>query len=59
MDWSPPLFPDLFPRLTDPLWYLNEKVTDDDSELTQLEHEHTAWVCTQLVCQTSKTKSSL
>lgn len=48
MDWNAPLFPDLFPRLTDPLWFLNEKVTDDDSELTQLEHEHTAWVCVNI-----------
>lgn len=44
MDWNPPLFPDLFPKLTDPLWFNVDNTTDDDTELTQLELEHTAWV---------------
>lgn len=43
---STPLFPDLMPKLTDPLWFNVDKPVDDDTELTQLEHEHTNWVNT-------------
>lgn len=41
---STPLFPDLMPKLTDSLWFNVDKPVDDDTELTQLEHEHTNWV---------------
>lgn len=43
---STPLFPDLTPKLTDPLWFNVDKAVDDDAELTQLEQEHTDWVST-------------
>lgn len=40
---STPLFPDLTPKLTDPLWFNVDKAVDDDAELTQLEQQHTDW----------------
>lgn len=39
-----PLFPDLMPKMVDPLWFSVDKPVNDDTELTQLEHEHTTWV---------------
>ena len=41
---SSPLFPNLTPKLTDPLWFNVDKAIDEDAELTQLEQEHTDWV---------------
>lgn len=39
-----PLFPDLTPKLTDPIWFNVDKAVDEDAELAQLEQEHTDWV---------------
>ncbi|KAL0275806.1 UNVERIFIED_CONTAM: hypothetical protein PYX00_003546 [Menopon gallinae] len=39
-----PLFPDLMPKMVDPLWFSVDKPVNDDTELTQLEHEHTTWL---------------
>lgn len=45
---SVPLFPNLMPKLADPLWFNVDKPVDDDNELTLLEHEHTSWVSKQI-----------
>ena len=42
-----PLWPDLRPRATDPLWFNADKPCDDESEVAALEAEHQAWVSVQ------------
>lgn len=39
-----PLWPNLQPRTTDPLWFNADKPCDDESEVAALEAEHQAWV---------------
>lgn len=39
-----PLWPNLQPRATDPLWFNADKPIDDESEVTALELERQAWV---------------
>lgn len=39
-----PLWPDLRPRATDPLWFNADRPCDDENEVATLENEHTAWV---------------
>ncbi|BES93316.1 anaphase promoting complex subunit 15 [Nesidiocoris tenuis] len=41
---SIPLFPDLTPRIIDPLWFGIDKSASDETELLQLEHEHKSWL---------------
>lgn len=47
-----PLWPNLQPRATDPLWFNADKPIDDESEVAALELEHQAAVshlfCIQL-----------
>ncbi|XP_031849493.2 uncharacterized protein LOC116434840 [Nomia melanderi] len=38
-----PLWPNLQPRTTDPLWFNADKPCDDESEVAALEAEHQAW----------------
>ncbi|XP_066595028.1 anaphase-promoting complex subunit 15-like [Prorops nasuta] len=38
-----PLWPNLQPRATDPLWFNADRPCDDESEVTALENEHYAW----------------
>ncbi|XP_014480988.1 PREDICTED: anaphase-promoting complex subunit 15-like isoform X2 [Dinoponera quadriceps] len=38
-----PLWPDLRPRATDPLWFNADRPCDDESEVTALEADHHAW----------------
>ncbi|XP_024945878.1 anaphase-promoting complex subunit 15B isoform X2 [Cephus cinctus] len=38
-----PLWPNLQPRATDPLWFYADKPCDDESEVLALETEHQAW----------------
>ena len=37
---SNPLFPELTPRLVDPLWFKVDPQQDENAELTKLEKEH-------------------
>lgn len=39
-----PLWPNLQPRATDPLWFNADKPIDDESEVIALEIEHQTWV---------------
>lgn len=39
-----PLWPNLQPRATDPLWFNADKPVDDESEVTALEEERKTWV---------------
>lgn len=41
-----PLWPNLQPRATDPLWFNVDKPIDDENEVAALELEHQAWVHT-------------
>lgn len=41
-----PLWPNLQPRATDPLWFNADRPCDDESEVAALEAEHQAWVST-------------
>ncbi|XP_058795685.1 anaphase-promoting complex subunit 15-like isoform X3 [Phymastichus coffea] len=38
-----PLWPNLQPRATDPLWFNADKPIDDESEVVSLELEHQTW----------------
>lgn len=39
-----PLWPNLQPRATDPLWFNADRPVDDESEVAALEAEHQKWV---------------
>lgn len=39
-----PLWPNLQPRSTDPLWFNADRPIDDESEVAALELEHQHWV---------------
>ena len=41
---SAPLFPNLVPSATDPLWFTVDKPCDDENELSELEEEYQNWV---------------
>ena len=41
-----PLWPNLQPRSTDPLWFNADRPIDDESEVAALEQEHQQWVYT-------------
>ncbi|XP_033227991.1 anaphase-promoting complex subunit 15-like [Belonocnema kinseyi] len=38
-----PLWPNLQPRSTDPLWFNADRPIDDESEVSSLEQEHQQW----------------
>jgi hypothetical protein len=40
-----PLFPELKPKVVDPLWFKVSGSASDEAELTQMEQQHQAWVC--------------
>lgn len=39
-----PLFPNLTLKLVDPAWFNVDQPCDDETEISQLENEHNAWV---------------
>jgi hypothetical protein len=39
-----PLWPNLQPRATDPLWFNADKPIDDECEVSALELKHQTWV---------------
>lgn len=39
-----PLWPNLNPRQTEPLWFNADRAVDDETEVLALEAEHKAWV---------------
>lgn len=39
-----PLWPNLQPRATDPLWFNADMPFDDESQVTMLESKHQTWV---------------
>ncbi|KAI5713110.1 anaphase-promoting complex subunit 15B [Diaphorina citri] len=39
-----PLFPELKPKVVDPLWFKVSGSASDEAELTQMEQQHQAWL---------------
>ena len=52
-EMSGPLFPDLLPRMTDPLWFSVDKPCDDEDEVSKLEEEQLEWVGNFTIFQNS------